>query len=94
MTEGQATPEQRRQTLANEVAGAVARGGRIETQTDYQAVIVSGRRVNHILHLILTVLTAGLWVFVWIYLVLTGGEKREVVTVSTDGLVSRTKGKS
>ena len=26
--------------------------------------------INHVLHLILTLLTAGLWVFVWIFLAL------------------------
>lgn len=31
-------------------------------------VVGGRRRVNHLLHLILTLLTGGLWIFVWIYL--------------------------
>lgn len=60
---------------------------RIESQTDFQAVVVTGKRPNHLLHLILTLLTVGLWVFVWIGVAIFGGEKRRVVSVDDFGQV-------
>ena len=64
------------------------RGMRVESQGDYQAVLIKGRRVNHILHLILTLVTAGLWAVVWIILVIVGGEKRHIVRVDEFGNVT------
>lgn len=43
-------------------------------------MIKPAQKVNHILHMILTILTVSLWAIVWIILVLTRGkEKREVI---------------
>ena len=72
----------RKRAVANAIQGEVLRGGRVESQSDFQAVIVHGRPVNHVLHLILTLITCGLWGVVWLLLVLTGGEKR--VTLAAD----------
>ncbi len=49
------------------------------------AVLVYGRRVNHILHFLLGFVTFFLWWLVWLYLAITGGEKRRVVTVDDYG---------
>ena len=38
---------------------AAAKGYRIESRSDYQATIVKGHRPNHILHLILSIITLG-----------------------------------
>jgi hypothetical protein len=54
-------------------------------ETDQQAVLVTGHRPNHLLHLILSVLTLGLWLIVWLIVALAGGEKRKTVTVAPDG---------
>jgi hypothetical protein len=67
------------------VADAVRRGWRVETQTEGQVVIVSGNRPNHILHLILTILTLGLWLIPWIIITIAGGEKRQTLTITPDG---------
>ena len=40
-------------------------GWRVEGMTDSVVVLVKGWAVNHLLHLVLTVMTMGLWVFVW-----------------------------
>jgi hypothetical protein len=71
--------------LARAVANEVRQGYRIESQTDYQAILVKGNRPNHLLHLILTIFTAGLWGFVWIGVAIFGGEKREVVDIDPYG---------
>ena len=77
--------EERKALLAQRVAAAVGLGGRIESQTETMAVIVSGRRVNHLLHFLVGFPTLGFWWLVWIYLAITGGEKRRVVTVDDYG---------
>lgn len=35
--------------------------------------------VNHVLHLLITVFTVGLWFFVWMFLILTHGKSRRVM---------------
>ena len=81
------TLEQRKEALARAIQGAVARGGRIESQSETQAVIIRGQRPNHVLHLILSLITVGVWAIVWLILVLTGGEKRELLSVDEFGNV-------
>jgi hypothetical protein len=77
--------DERKEALARAIHTQVAQGARVETQGDYQAILVRGHRVNHVLHLILTLVTLGLWVFVWIALALFGGEKRMTVSVDEWG---------
>lgn len=80
--------EERKAILSQNVAMAVARGGRIQSQADYQAVLLYGKPVNHVLHLIITVLTLGLWVVIWLPLVVIGGEKRQMISVDEFGSVA------
>jgi len=89
------SPDERKDALAAAVAREVGSDSRvrIESQSDYQAVLVRGRRPNHVLHLILSLLTLGFWaVFVWLPLVLFGGEKRSVITVDERGNVLAPEG--
>lgn len=58
---------------------------RVEHRSDFHAVIVQGKPVNHILHLLLTVFTLGLWAIVWIILALNGGERRTTIEVDEAG---------
>lgn len=80
--------EQRKETLANAVAGQVRKGWGVQSQTDFQAVLVKGHRPNHLLHLILSVVTLGLWIPVWIVLSIVKGEKHRVVRVDEFGNVN------
>ncbi|WP_082973795.1 DUF2510 domain-containing protein [Mycobacterium sp. E1386] len=73
-----------------ELVAVVARGGRVEARTPTSAVVVTGRPVNHVLHLLVTVLLCGLWLPVWIILAIAGGEKRTMVSVDGRGHVQRT----
>lgn len=84
-------PADRRAVIAAAVASGVSSGARVESQSDYQAVLVYGKRVNHILHLLLTIVTAGLWLLVWIPLAILGGEKRELVQVDDYGNLTKRK---
>jgi hypothetical protein len=82
---GRKSAEERKELLARTVQGQVANGARIESQSDFQAVVVRGKPVNHVLHLILTLVTLTLWGWVWIALAIFGGEKRSMVTVDEYG---------
>ena len=77
--------EERKAILAQKIALNVSKGHRVESQSDYQAVLVQGRRPNHVLHLILTLVTLGVWVIVWILVAIFGGEDRAILAVDEYG---------
>lgn len=77
--------EQRRQIIDSAVNEFVTGGYRVESRSEFQAVFVRGKRPNHLLHLILTIVTLGLWGIVWIYLAVVKHEKRMVVSVDEYG---------
>jgi hypothetical protein len=81
------TADERKAILAQQLQTAAARGRRIESQSEFQAVLVEGKAVNNVLHAILTIFTCLLWGIVWIVLAITGGEKREMVVVDEFGNV-------
>jgi hypothetical protein len=82
------TADERKALLAHTVVGLVAQGARIESQSDFQVVLVNGKPVNHLLHLVLTLVTCFIWSIVWLVLALTQGEKRSIATVDEYGNVS------
>ncbi len=77
--------DERKEALSRAIHTQVAQGARVESQGDYQAILVKGHRPNHVLHLILGFVTLGLWWIVWLALVLFGGEKRMSVGVDEWG---------
>ena len=79
------TDEERKALLNLEVGARVLEGNRVESRSDFEAVFVRGRRVNHILHLLLCIPTVGLWLIVWAVLAVFGGEERHVVRVDEQG---------
>lgn len=83
--------DERKALLAQQIQGAAARGLRIETQSEFQAVLVEGQPVNHVLHAIITIFSCGLWGIAWIILAVTGGEKREMIVVDEFGNVQLQK---
>jgi hypothetical protein len=81
------TDAERKGLLANTLQGQVAGGARIESQGDFQAVVVSGHRTNHLLHFLIGVFTLGLWWIVWFFIAIFGGEKRRMINVDQFGNV-------
>lgn len=57
---------ERSDRLNQAVAYEVSRGWRVESQTLYQAVLVSGNPVNHVVHVLLAIFTCGIWLIGWI----------------------------
>lgn len=78
---------ERRRALAQAVARSVAEGWRVESQTGEMAVLVRGGKPNHVLHVILSVLTLGIWLLVWAFIGLLGGEKRRMISIDDYGNV-------
>jgi hypothetical protein len=79
------SPDERKEALGRAIHTQVAQGARVESQGDYQAVLVRGHRPNNMLHLFLTIVTFGLWLFVWLGLAAFGGEKRTSTSVDEWG---------
>jgi cytochrome b561 len=82
------TMEERQQVLNRYVAEATRQGWRVMSQAPTQAQLVSGKPTSHLLHLVLTLITLGIWAIVWILVAIFGGEKQRFVSVDEWGTVS------
>jgi hypothetical protein len=80
--------DERKAVLARTVSNQVAAGWRVQSQSDYQAVLVKGRHVRHILHLVLTILTVGAWAVIWLVMWLLYRERRQIANVDEYGNVN------
>lgn len=78
-----------RAALDRAVATELASGAELESQAGTNAVLLKGKKVNHVLHAILSLITAGFWLIVWLLLVLTNKRKRIVLSVNERGEVER-----
>ena len=80
----------RRSALERAVAAELATGGRLESQTSFNAVILHGGKINHVLHAILSLLTLGFWLIIWLLIVLTSKPSRVLLTVNEAGEIEKT----
>ena len=78
-----------RAALDRAVANELASGAELESQAGTNAVLLKGKKVNHVLHAILSLITAGFWLIVWLLLVATNKRKRIVLWVNERGEVER-----
>ena len=68
-----ASAEKRREALAMVIHKKILNEGyRVESESEFQAVLVTGKKTNHLLHLILSIVTLGLWLIVWAVIALSG----------------------
>ncbi|MDL5160600.1 hypothetical protein [Actinomycetospora termitidis] len=77
-------PELRRAKLALAVQQEIVAGGRVESQTEFSAVVRFEASVNHVLHLLLTLITFGFWIIVWIALSISAASRRKTVMLTVD----------
>ena len=90
--------DERKELLAHTVEDEVARGSRVESQSDFQAVLVRGRRPNLVERLIVKIAflgvvflirairkPGGLWGVVGTLAFIFVGEKRSLATVDEYG---------
>lgn len=80
------TPEERSERLAQLISQYAREGWRVESQSATQAQLVKGKPTNHVLHLLLSLVTLGIWIPVWICVAIFGGEKHKLVTVNERGV--------
>lgn len=86
------TEQEQERRLADVVLAEQARSAILVAVDGNRAVMARGRRPNHVLHLVLSVLTLGVWaVLVWLPLGVLGGERRFVLTVDEFGRVTRSR---
>lgn len=89
---GPSRDEKRRAILLDEVQRCQAYGHDLVADHGLSVIMKRGHRPNHVLHLILSVLTLGVWaVLVWLPIGLFGGEQRYVLRVDEHGQVARSK---
>ncbi len=77
--------------LDAEVARYVSSGWAVESQSETMAVMVAGGQPNHVLHLLVTLITCGLWALVWFLIAATSRKHRVSLVVNPDGTVAMTK---
>ena len=78
--DGSAWTKTNAEKLDAKITALTIQGYRVEFRSDTQAVMVKGKRPNHVLHLLLTIFTLGLWGIVWIILAITMHERRRIIT--------------
>lgn len=88
------TDQQRARILDREILAQAGLGSRLESRTGATATVVTGRPLNDTLHMLLAVLTLGLWLPVWVLLTAFAGEQRRVLTVDPAGKVTNVPGPS
>ena len=57
-------------------------GWRPEFETATHVFLVKGQPITHLLHLLLSVITFGVWLLVWLAIAMFGGQRRRTVTKS------------
>ncbi len=85
------TPAEQRRLLTQHLAGMEDEGKRVAFRGDYQAIVADGTPVNHVLHLMLSFFTVGLWVVIWMIDISFHKETKEFVKVDIDGNVTVSK---
>ena len=67
----------RRLLRTGDIPELVKMGWRVESEVGDHVIVVKSHRVNHILHFFVTLFTLGLWLIPWIFIAITGGERRK-----------------
>lgn len=82
------TAKRRRQLLDEAIRHQTRKGWGVDSVSAFSAYMSSTRGPNHILHFILTLVTFGAWLLVWLLVVLLS--KKEALTINVDerGLVA------
>jgi hypothetical protein len=81
------TTEQREQRLAAELQRRATDGWQVDTFADPFTVTLRRRApVNHVMHAILSLLTLGLWLIVWLVVVMVPRTQRMSLRVDESGM--------
>jgi len=76
--------EDRQEAIAEAIQLEVLRGGTVVQQSRKFAIVKHDAKVNHMLHLILTIVTGTFWGWVWIGVTIAARRKRRTVRIRYD----------
>jgi hypothetical protein len=79
--------DERKGVLTSFLARQTHKGWRLQFRADYEAQLIKGKPTNHVLHLILSIITFGFWIPVWIGVAIFSGQSEWFVTVDEFGNV-------
>lgn len=82
------SPDERKAALARTVAEQVRHGWHVQSQTDFQAIMVKGSKPSHGLHMFLSLITLGLWLPVWGIVWYVNRDRHSVIDVDPYGNVN------
>lgn len=88
------SPNERQKILKEKIVICQATGMRLESSGEFQAVLVAPQKTNHVMHLVVSFFTLGLWMPVWLVITLTRKNRREVLQVDEAGIASLKPAKS
>jgi hypothetical protein len=81
--------EERFQRFSNIVSTKTMRGFMVVDRNDKALIAVlvkPGQKMNHLLHLLLSLVTCGIWIIVWIILAVTNvGDQRVRISIDNAG---------
>jgi hypothetical protein len=83
--------DEREEIMNRTLQRSGANGWRIESRSRFQATIAQGKDTNHVLHLILSIVTLGAWLLVWALVAILGGLNRRLLSVDEFGNVLEQK---
>jgi len=79
---------ERKSILEKQIIFYVSTGWRLETQTEFAAVMSSGKGLNHILHLLLSIVTIGFWLIIWLFLLMVNRITKLTISIDKFGNTS------
>jgi hypothetical protein len=95
MKNHQLTPQTGLDTFSKKISGKINKGFKIIEQNNklpYAVLSKEKKDINHPLHFFLSCITLGIWIIVWIYILFTDSQKREIlVAIDEDGNVFEEK---
>lgn len=79
------TDAEKANKLAMAISTEVSKGWRVESQSAVQAILVKGKNINHTLQIFLSIITFGVWLFVYVPTYLTNRRQTKIVRVDDFG---------
>ena len=79
--------EDRIRTLDAKIWDLGANGWTLVNKSGFYANLEKGKPANHILHLLLSIVTAGVWIPIWIIITLASKKKTLQLYVEDDGSI-------
>jgi hypothetical protein len=74
-----------RQILQNEVATWLPKGYQIQTMTDTQAILTRKKKIKVLTHVILAILTVGIWLIIPLIQLINRKQQTLVISVEPSG---------